>query len=247
MGLLSIQGSPPHTRGPPDRAASRSAIERITPAYAGTTLRRIHRSCSTGDHPRIRGDHRATWVIPFSFSGSPPHTRGPHPFRLEKVPLERITPAYAGTTKVTVFTISLSTDHPRIRGDHSIFQHSIAYYGGSPPHTRGPLRPISRNVWYPRITPAYAGTTTDDGKNGTVLWDHPRIRGDHPSPFERKEVLMGSPPHTRGPRNAEPAIAPPTGITPAYAGTTLNTIDKPDFRFIIFQHIKRPRIHSVSF
>ena len=52
------RGSPPHTRGQGKDQLNKATAERITPAHAGTSLRRRAISCPTSDHPRTRGDKR---------------------------------------------------------------------------------------------------------------------------------------------------------------------------------------------
>ena len=77
--------------------------------------------------------------------------------------------------------IDMCGDHPRIRGEHLHCIVMQVQVMGSPPHTRGTL---SHCVFYasePRITPAYAGNTTSDLHRCKIIWDHPRIRGEHVS------------------------------------------------------------------
>ena len=70
-------GSPPLTRGPlPSLIAFHTCLG-ITPAYAGTTRRKSSSPIHSPDHPRLRGDHRASNSISFPYCGSPPLTRGP--------------------------------------------------------------------------------------------------------------------------------------------------------------------------
>ena len=56
--------------------------------------------------------------------------------------------------------VSHSTDHPRIRGEHSpsAFLRSVRF--GSSPHTRGALKVVITRVDLARIIPAYAGSTS---------------------------------------------------------------------------------------
>ena len=50
--------------------------------------------------------------------GSPPHTRGQLPLPWDSMEQQRITPAYAGTTKGADEGSETRRDHPRIRGDN---------------------------------------------------------------------------------------------------------------------------------
>ena len=134
-------------------------MERITPAYAGTTS-----GCSDGealeeDHPRLRGNHQNPLPTSCWMAGSPPLTREPRLTGKVKNLCDRITPAYAGTTKMKVAKIGNQKDHPRLRGNHRfLLIHSFPVIG-SPPLTREPRPVLNLNVACFRITPAYAGTT----------------------------------------------------------------------------------------
>ena len=92
---------------------------------------------------------------------------------------------------------------------------------GSPPHTRGiPSFLITRSQCH-GFTPAYAGNTAFCVRGGVGQWVHPRIRGEYFSEILKKNIIRGSPPHTRG----IPALLQPgykrLRFTPAYAGNTL--------------------------
>ena len=57
---LGFEGSSPHTRGARDETPGTRGRGRIIPAYAGSTDGRRGRPGGSRDHPRIRGEHRAT-------------------------------------------------------------------------------------------------------------------------------------------------------------------------------------------
>ena len=112
------RGSSPHTRGALETHPITSLSLGIIPAYAGsTTCCRTPLSCS-GDHPRIRGEHRMGPTSSSSAAGSSPHTRGA-PLRDVLLPRNRgIIPAYAGSTPKFGRRHQQMQDHPRIRGEH---------------------------------------------------------------------------------------------------------------------------------
>ena len=89
------------------------------------------------DHPRLRGEHgqRSYYNIPCA--GSPPPTRGTRRYLLLRFGHAGITPAYAGNTRVLVSIAARAEDHPRLRGEHGIWDHDASYEKGSPPPTRG--------------------------------------------------------------------------------------------------------------
>ena len=145
----------------------------------------------------------------------------------------RITPAYAGTTKMETAMIDGIKDHPRLRGDHDIESPSSKVVMGSPPLTRGPLRSKHRPSGLFRITPAYAGTTIQQVLAVFFIQDHPRLRGDHLLLPVDPCGIPGSPPLTRGPLGDLHQAHLGARITPAYAGTTLNLDEYPEQQFKI--------------
>ncbi len=126
----------------------------------------------------------------------------------------------------TLLSVQMTKDHPRLRGDHSGKQQDYGEALGSPPLAQGPLglgcdQPVGDG-----ITPAYAGTTPCRRTRGRSTRDHPRLRGDHALYGTHKGWRLGSPPLTRGPPIPEGGGTIPPGITPAYAGTTADEIDR---------------------
>ena len=74
--MAGTVGSSPHTRGALRGPGPQGTYRRIIPAYAGSTISRRPRTRSETDHPRIRGEHRASAVRVETVMGSSPHTRG---------------------------------------------------------------------------------------------------------------------------------------------------------------------------
>ena len=113
----------------------------------------------SADHPRIRGEHSPVDPSYSKHEGSSPHTRGARYREIGFETIDRIIPAYAGSTTCTATSAPPQEDHPRIRGEHLPQTSCMAERQGSSPHTRGaPPR------WRPkrtqlRIIPAYAGST----------------------------------------------------------------------------------------
>ena len=70
------RGSPPPTRGIPMVSAKQTGCIRITPAYAGNTLRVWTWHHTIRDHPRLRGEYMSGVCFSRFGSGSPPPTRG---------------------------------------------------------------------------------------------------------------------------------------------------------------------------
>ena len=96
--ILRKVGSPPLTRETQPLAQSGKVQNRITPAYAGNTIRPDQRHDYNWDHPRLRGKHRAEFLSSRWTIGSPPLTRETHCCKRLNRADWRITPAYAGNT-----------------------------------------------------------------------------------------------------------------------------------------------------
>ena len=155
--------------------------------------------------------------------GSSPHTRGAREGG-EFVDRERrIIPAYAGSTKTSLTLQKPVPDHPRIRGEHSVYAETFRESSGSSPHTRGARHVQPPPVVGGRIIPAYAGSTAARRRGRIPGSDHPRIRGEHTPPTTPFSPIKGSSPHTRGARGPDHDRDRSMGIIPAYAGSTSRT------------------------
>ena len=137
MDFAVFQGSSPHTRGAPKAVWDGVCRAWIIPAYAGSTARVGNHSLSTRDHPRIRGEHIHARAGHRFVSGSSPHTRGARYREIGFETIDRIIPAYAGSTSASRATSRPTTDHPRIRGEHAPSEGRERWSVGSSPHTRG--------------------------------------------------------------------------------------------------------------
>ena len=152
--------------------------------------------------------------------GSSPHTRGAPCWSAGRPRRTRIIPAYAGSTSGVKSSSSLSSDHPRIRGEHLVTCISDAKRAGSSPHTRGALVVFSLDPHFRRIIPAYAGSTARNFPNLVFATDHPRIRGEHYREIGFETIDIGSSPHTRGAHKWDEFLLMSRRIIPAYAGST---------------------------
>ena len=114
----SVVGSSPHARGARHDPCQGADGHGIIPACAGSTARPRPRSPASGDHPRMRGEHRSQTAAIVNPLGSSPHARGAHhppaPWRGAR----GIIPACAGSTQHISRTPTRLEDHPRMRGEH---------------------------------------------------------------------------------------------------------------------------------
>ena len=91
-------GSPPLARGVRYIIISRNWKVRITPACAGSTIKRIFAGMKAWDHPRLRGEYEKYAGSRLIKVGSPPLARGVPSFGGKGRHVGRITPACAGST-----------------------------------------------------------------------------------------------------------------------------------------------------
>ena len=154
----------------------------------------------SGDHPRIRGEHRQRAHARLRREGSSPHTRG----------APRCSPAFCVPRM----------DHPRIRGEHCTPLSGINNAQGSSPHTRGAPALDCDVSGCHEIIPAYAGSTRGVKQYASKKADHPRIRGEHSLVHTDGILKPGSSPHTRGARRRARCRVVALRIIPAYAGST---------------------------
>ena len=100
-GGAEFEGLSPHARGAPATTCCAWWSPGIIPACAGSTRHRLSHRAKYRDHPRMRGEHRATPAKPPSVAGSSPHARGALPQRQVRHGVRGIIPACAGSTGST--------------------------------------------------------------------------------------------------------------------------------------------------
>ena len=110
-------------------------------------------------HPRLRGEHQLVNGFLQAFHGSSPLTRGaPVTGGILQV-LNRLIPAYAGSTRCSCCFLRVEWAHPRLRGEHSYFSWMVGVIFGSSPLTRGAQRGLGLRERLSGLIPAYAGST----------------------------------------------------------------------------------------
>ena len=219
---LASEGSPPHMRGKGFRFLAVFLRFRITPAYAGKSPLIFCGICGSRDHPRICGEKKAPFWAGLSRTGSPPHMRGKVGREVHKTLSMGITPAYAGKRFRSGLLRSMLWDHPRICGEKDSRPVLLPFSRGSPPHMRGKAGQGGIDTEMGRITPAYAGKRTTMNKSQFTKRDHPRICGEKLAMLLLPVQFLGSPPHMRGKAHVPAGNRTSVGITPAYAGKSIN-------------------------
>ena len=135
MPALAL-GSPPLMREGLCSSSSSISSLRITPAYAGRTLRKSCNRFRSQDHPRLCGKDSPFALASCFLAGSPPLMREGPEMMLKNNGMPRITPAYAGRTVAERHVLLSSRDHPRLCGKDIPKLCSIVISPGSPPLMR---------------------------------------------------------------------------------------------------------------
>ena len=138
-----------------------------------------------------------------------------------------ITPAYAGKSFHNACQIILSQDHPRLCGEKLDGYSQSNFWTGSPPPMRGKADKFLIPSTCVRITPAYAGKSFFATHSGTEFRDHPRLCGEKRDSLVCSTSSTGSPPPMRGKVHETAAPNGYVGITPAYAGKSMESADEP--------------------
>ena len=94
----SVQGSSPHVRGARAGRARPAGPSGIIPACAGSTLTPATSRCTSGDHPRMCGEHYGDSDFVNELEGSSPHVRGARFIKSATQDAVGIIPACAGST-----------------------------------------------------------------------------------------------------------------------------------------------------
>ena len=216
----STAGSSPRMRGTPVSLSSIVNTRGIIPAYAGNTLAAQSSKSSTGDHPRVCGEHLSAMSFVVFIGGSSPRMRGTLSTVNWSIRDRGIIPAYAGNTWNRCFGITSVWDHPRVCGEHSKNMLDECEERGSSPRMRGTLPQIPCVTHGVGIIPAYAGNTQSGQSMFAAAWDHPRVFGEHTAIGDAVIDATGSSPRMRGTPCDTGLVKTLSGIIPAYAGNT---------------------------
>ncbi len=115
---LSIKsGSPPRMRGKGYVRSCDPGGSRITPAYAGKSIRSEPSPEEYRDHPRVCGEKFLLHLLHHWQQGSPPRMRGKAGTPCPSYRHRRITPAYAGKREGIELKDANKWDHPRVCGE----------------------------------------------------------------------------------------------------------------------------------
>ena len=155
------KGSPPRMRGKVNQYVHDELRLGITPACAGKRRQPVHRATPRQDHPRVCGEKLSGCVWLRVYGGSPPRMRGKVNRYPVQIPVNGITPAYAGKSAGMACNGQIRQDHPRVCGEKPVWPVPLPLPAG--------------------ITPAYAGKRTTGKESKKRTRDHPRVCGEKKS------------------------------------------------------------------
>ena len=109
------------------------------------------------------------------------------------ISIARITPAYAGKSLAVGRRANGGWDHPRLCGEKSSMTIVFFLVAGSPPPMRGKVYFENKYRHVKRITPAYAGKSSDTGNQYAVRPDHPRLCGEKTKKILKQRYFFHQP------------------------------------------------------
>ena len=134
---VAVWGSPPRGRGKGVSYILLSEKFRITPAWAGKSQCQSEAQQRRKDHPRVGGEKGSFIPSMTPAIGSPPRGRGKATALPDCKRKLRITPAWAGKSKLRRKTAQAIRDHPRVGGEKFTGFFINQKIKGSPPRGRG--------------------------------------------------------------------------------------------------------------
>ena len=109
-------------------------------------------------------------------------------------------------------------DHPRVGGEKTAMLKLHTLVPGSPPRGRGKVQKLSIFQIAIRITPAWAGKSSEAIDFSDCNKDHPRVGGEKFLQWVQGIAQAGSPPRGRGKAERVSGSFSGLRITPAWAG-----------------------------
>ena len=152
--------------------------------------------------------------------GSSPPVRGALHALHNRVIIDGLIPACAGSTTWPVSSAEPIRAHPRPCGEHTTGLLPICHPWGSSPPVRGALWAHPKPLEYSGLIPACAGSTDAFQRGHRARRAHPRLCGEHKSPLTLDVFLWGSSPPVRGAPATVDANQRDDGLIPACAGST---------------------------
>ena len=172
-------GSSPRVRGTQRQRRVAPCRLRFIPACAGNTNRCHHPEWKAPVHPRVYGEHTHCITPCLHCVGSSPRVRGTHSVTCHVWPLTRFIPACTGNTPLLGCAAKGSPVHPRVYGEHILYQCVLSCGRGSSPRVRGTRTRCRPSHTAARFIPACTGNTSAVSPVTSGVTVHPRVYGEH--------------------------------------------------------------------
>ena len=176
-------GSSPRVRGKLWDLVAVFVNAGLIPACAGKTFPAMSRVRYIRAHPRVCGENTNDTISAALEGGSSPRVRGKHAPAETRSAGERLIPACAGKTPVTLNVTSAAGAHPRVCGENPRPRPDASQDSGSSPRMRGKRERAEAAPLPVGLIPAHAGKTWCAFQFDCMPWAHPRACG------ENREVL----------------------------------------------------------
>ena len=170
----------------------------LIPACAGKTVGFPRDGGPFAAHPRVCGENIFTQFRAGCLLGSSPRVRGKLRATQEGGTLFGLIPACAGKTLNLGKPHGYQPAHPRVCGENSINERTVADSNGSSPRVRGKRRPDEHALRDPRLIPACAGKTFCEIERVCICRAHPRVCGENRFDQVGYYADGGSSPRVRG-------------------------------------------------
>ena len=220
-------GSSPRWRGTLIAAPLHDRRGRFIPALAGNIAVRPERVRLPPVHPRVGGEHRMATACSDCATGSSPRWRGTSGPKHRRFPFHRFIPALAGNISTERGKQPLVPVHPRVGGEHTSALPSPPSPSGSSPRWRGTCQDLERVGHMQRFIPALAGNICPKKVTGKAHSVHPRVGGEHPTPWTSNPPATGSSPRWRGTLCQFRLLCQPMRFIPALAGNIRLVASRP--------------------
>ena len=183
-GIRKDMGSSPHARGAPRPSPlSRPRRRGSSPHARGALGTTAQRTCWGRDHPRMRGEHRRWTSDRLRGPGIIPACAGStRPCGSTLPYVQGSSPHARGARRRRACSWPPRWDHPRMRGEHGNSARPGAPRAGIIPACAGSTGG-SRGIEYSDegSSPHARGARVIAPRPSRTCWDHPRMRGEHPS------------------------------------------------------------------
>ena len=197
----------------------------------------------------MRGEHLRSVGGKAASGGSSPRAWGTLPIPPWQGRGQRIIPTCVGNTADQTVDIGGITDHPHVRGEHSVYESEGFLISGSSPRAWGTQQSRVALPELTRIIPTCVGNTESFAYSTRAPPDHPHVRGEHDRYRSNHFDGYGSSPRAWGTQEGYVWSGTKYRIIPTCVGNTSSSIrpqtDTSDHPHVRGEH-KRIAVQATS-